>query len=41
LDDLVDEGNQYFFGGQIKKESIIGWALRDTWSASWGHWQAR
>jgi ecotin len=23
----VDESNQYFFGGQIKKESIVGWGF--------------
>ena len=24
----IDEINQYFFGGQIKKESIVGWGFR-------------
>ena len=23
----IDESNQYFFGGQIKKESIVGWGF--------------
>jgi ecotin len=23
----IDETNQYFFGGQIKKESIVGWGF--------------
>jgi ecotin len=23
----VDESNQYFFGGQIKKENIVGWGF--------------
>ena len=23
----IDESNQYFFGGQIKKENIVGWGF--------------
>ena len=23
----VDESNQYFFGGQIRKENIVGWGF--------------
>jgi serine protease inhibitor ecotin len=37
----VDESNQYFFGGQIKKNPSSAGVLRAMWSASWGQWQAR